>query len=261
MHLVLNKRLVRERLLAFISKPNASPRFVFGNQKSGTSAVAGLIAAAAGLPLITDFAGAQEPFIGELIRGEIPIATYVKRNAWAFSAPIVKEPSLTFVAPALMDHFASRRAVMVVRDPWHNIRSILERVDVRGDLDQVTPGKRRINRTWVSILAGSDLGLPPQHYIDVLAKRWTKAADIAGALKDRLAVIRYEDFSRDKCGTIERLAAELSLPVTEDISAIVDRQFQPRGRGTDPREFFGENYARITAICGAKAAQFDYAAA
>ena len=258
MHLVLNKRLVRERLLAFVSKPNASVRFVFGNQKSGTSAIAGLIAAAAGLPLITDFAGAQEPFIGELIRGEIPVAAYVKRNAWAFSAPIVKEPSLTFVAPALMDHFASRRAVMVVRDPWHNIRSILERVDVRGDLDKIVPGKRRINRTWVSILAGSDLGLPPQHYIDVLAKRWLRATEIADILKNRLTIVRYEDFSRDKRGTVEHLAGDLSFPVTEDISAIVDRQFQPRGRGADPKAFFGENYARITAICGAKAKEYGY---
>src|SRR5690242_6678198 len=172
MHFILDKRIVRERLLAMFSTPNPSARFIFGNQKSGTSAIAGLTAAAARVPLVTDFAGAREPFIGELIRGETSIADFVSRNAWAFSAQIVKEPSLTFVAPALLDHFGSSRAVMVIRDPWQNIRSILERVDVRGDQQNVVPGKRRINRTWQSALAGSDLGLPPQHYIDVLAKRW-----------------------------------------------------------------------------------------
>jgi hypothetical protein len=158
-----------------------------------------------------------------------------------------------------MDHFGSTRAVIVVRDPWQNIRSILERVDVRGDLDNVVRGKRRINRTWQSALAGSDLGLSPQHYIDVLAKRWLRAAEIADELKDRLALVRYEDFSRDKRGTVERLAKELSLPVVEDISAIVDRPFQPRGRGADPKVFFGENYERIARICGPVATKYGYA--
>lgn len=259
MHFVLNKRLARERLLALIRRPNPSVRLVFGNQKSGTSAIAGLIAAAAGKPLITDFAGAQEPFIGKLIRGETSIADFVSRNAWAFSAPIVKEPSLTFVAPALMDHFGGARAVMVIRDPWQNIRSILERVDVRGDLDRVVQGTRRINPTWRSILAGDDLGLPPQHYIDVLARRWLRAAEIAEQLKDRLVLVRYEDFARAKQATIERLAGALSLPVVEDIAAIVDRPFQRQGRGADPKEFFGENYARIGRICGQEAARHGYA--
>lgn len=253
-----SKRLVRERLLALMSRPNPSVRFVFGNQKSGTSAIAGLIAAAADKQVITDFAGAQEPFIGELLRGETSVADFVQRNAWAFSAPIVKEPSLTFVAPALMNHFGNARAVMVIRDPWQNIRSILERLDLRGDLDRVVLGARRINRTWRAILAGDDLGLTPQHYIDVLAQRWLRAAEIADALKDRLVLVRYEDFARDKRATIEGLADALSLPVTEDISVIVDRPFQRRGRGAEPKEFFGENYARIASICGAKAARHGY---
>lgn len=258
MHFILNKRVVRERLLALVSRPNASPLFVFGNQKSGTSAIAGLLAVATGQRLITDFAGAQEPFIGELIRGETPVANYIARNAWAFSAPMVKEPSLTFAAPALMDYFGGGRGVMVLRNPWHNIRSILERVDVRGDADRLIPGQRRLNRTWRSILAGSDLGLPPAHYIDILAQRWLRTAQIAEKLGGRAVTVRYEDFSRHKRETIETLARDLGLPVITDISAKLHHAFQPRGRGTDPKEFFGPNYARITTICGAKAAQFGY---
>jgi hypothetical protein len=170
----------------------------------------------------------------------------------------VKEPGLTFVAPALMTHFAKSRAVMVLRNPWQNIRSILERVDVRGDADRLIPGQRRLNRTWRSILAGSDLGLPPAHYIDILAQRWLKAAEIAVPLGDRAVMIRYEDFSRHKRETVETLAHDLRLPVVADISEKLDHQFQPRGRGADPKEFFGQNYARIAAICGAKAAQLGY---
>lgn len=259
MHFVLNKRMVRERLLALVSKPNPSALFVFGNQKSGTSAIAGLLAEATGLGLVTDFAGAQEPFVGELIRGEIPVAKYVARNAWAFSAPIVKEPSLTFAAPALMEYFGRERAVMMLRNPWHNIRSILERVDVKGDTATLLPGRRRLNSTWRSILAGTDLDLPPAHYIDILAQRWLRAVEIAEQLNGRLILVRYEDFMHSKRETIAKLARELGLPVVNDITDKLDHQFQPRGRGTDPVSFFGPNYARITAICGAKAAQYGYA--
>jgi hypothetical protein len=259
MHFTLNKRVLRERLLALVSTPNEAPLLVFGNQKSGTSAMAGLLSEATGERLVTDFAGAQEPYIGELIRGDVPIADYVARNAWAFSAPIVKEPGLTFVAPALMTHFAKSRAVVVLRNPWHNIRSILERVDIRGDADRLIPGQRRLNRTWRSILAGSDLGLPPAHYIDILAQRWLKAVQIAETLGDRAIIVRYEDFSAAKRDTIETLARGFGLPVVSDISEKLDHAFQPRGRGSDPMVFFGPNYARIAAICGAKAAQYGYA--
>jgi hypothetical protein len=258
MHFTLNKRVLRERLLAMVSRPNAAALLVFGNQKSGTSAISGLLSEATGRSLIADFGGAQEPFIGELIRGEISVARYVARNAWAFSASIVKEPGLTFAAPALMDHFAQSRAVMVLRNPWHNIRSMLERLDIRGDADRAVPGKRRINRTWQSVLAGADLGLPPAHYIDILAQRWARAAEIAEQLDDRTILVRYEDFSRDKHGAIERLAQAFALPVVDDISAKLDHAFQPRGRGADPKEFFGKNYDRIGAICGVKAARHGY---
>jgi len=257
MHFTLNKRVLRERLLAITSTPAKAPLFVFGNQKSGTSAISGLLSEATGRSLIADFGGAQEPFIGELIRGEIPAARYVARNAWAFSAFIVKEPGLTFAAPALMDHFAQSHAVIVLRNPWHNIRSMLERLDVRGDADRVIPGKRRINRTWQSILAGTDLGLPPAHYIDILSQRWLTAAQIAGQLR-RTSVIRYEDFANGKRYTIEKLARECGWPVVSDISEKLDHAFQPRGRGADPRTFFGKNYERIGAIAGSKAVELGY---
>jgi len=258
MHFTLNKRVLRERLLALMSTPAPAPLLVFGNQKSGTSAISGLLAEATDLRLITDFAGAREPYIGELIRGDTPIAAYIKRNAWAFSADIVKEPGLTFVAPALMAHFARSRAVTVVRNPWNNIRSLLERLDLRGDADRVIPGSRHINRTWQSILAGADLGLPPGHYIDILATRWLRAAEIPGRLDARNIVIRYEDFAPEKQASIEALAKALDLPVVADISAKLEHAFQPRGRGTDPRAFFGKNYERIGAICGPRALQLGY---
>ena len=258
MHFTLNKRILRERLLAMVSKANPAPIFIFGNQKSGTSAVAGLLAEATALPLIADFAGAQMPFIGDLIAGRTRVETFVSRNAWAFSAPLVKDPGLSFAAPALLQHFPESRGIFLLRNPWQNIRSILERLDLRGDAKEIVPGARRINRTWQGILTGTDLGLTPAPYVDILAMRWLRAAQIAEQLSGRVILMRYEDFNAGKRQTIEQLARDLELPVKNDISQKLDHQFQPRGRGTDPRQFFGQNYARIATICGAKAAQFGY---
>jgi len=258
MHFTLNKRVVRERLLAAVSRPAEAPVLVFGNQKSGTSAISGLLAEATGLRLVSDFAGAQEPYIGELVRGETSAAAFVKRNAWTFSADIVKEPGMTFAAPALMDHFARSRAITVIRNPWNNIRSMLERLDLPGDADRVMPGSRRLNRTWQSILSGADLGLPPGHYIDILATRWLRAVEMCERLDARNVVIRYEDFAREKQRTIARLAEGLGLHIVSDISEKLDHAFQPRGSGADPAEFFGKNLGRITAICSAKAEALGY---
>lgn len=259
MALEFNKRVVRERILALFSKPHPAPLFIFGNQKSGTTAVASLLAAATGKRLIYDFAGALEPQIGRLLRGETPVALYVRRNAWAFSAPLVKDTSLTFVAPQLMEHFGVERAIFTVRDPFRNIRSILTRLELRGDTDGlVRTGTRRINRTWRSILRGHDLGLAQTHFITILAERWARAARLAAA-PGRLTV-RYEDFRVAQKTTIEGLARTLDLPVVSDIASIAERPFQPSGDNSIAiAEFFGPaNLQRISEICWPLATEFGY---
>jgi hypothetical protein len=256
----LAKTLPYERLRAVFHRPHAAPTFVFGNQKSGTTAIAGLLAAVTNEMLISDFLGAREPYLGSLLRGETSIADFVAKNAWAFSAPIVKEPSLSFVAPALLDHFPDSRAVFIVRDPWANIRSILGRLTMRGDCDApLREDGKRLNPTWRSILAGRDLGLPPDHYIDVLAKRWVRAAEICEELEDRVVVLRYEDFNRSKTQTVDRLVGALGLTARNDISNILNYPFQRSGQsGQSVAEFFGPNLARIDTICSETAARFGY---
>jgi hypothetical protein len=257
-----SRRLLTERFRSRFSRPHTAPLFVFGNQKSGTSAIAGLLSAAAGEALIRDFAGAREPFLGRLMRGETSVSDFVKTNAWAFSAPIVKEPGLTFVAPQLLDHFPASRAVFIVRDPWANIRSILGRLHLRGDADTAVRGDgKRLNRTWQSIFTGRDLGFAPDHYINILAKRWVRAAQICEGLGDRIVAIRYEDFNRSKLATIQDSIGKLNLTPRHDISGIVDHSFQRSGTPVGGmREFFGPNLARIEAICASQAAGLGYKA-
>jgi hypothetical protein len=251
--------LRKERVRALDVAPHASPVFVLGNQKSGTTAIAALLAAATGLRATLDFAGAWHPFISPLVRGDTDMNEFVRINAWAFSAPIVKEPNLTFVSDRLLERFPLARAVFIVRNPWDNIRSILARLKVRGDLDS-SCNLTRANRTWRDILAGEDIQLPPDHYVATLARRWLRANDMSRLAGPRATLLRYEDFCADKAGTIYDLARRLGLPVSFRIEKMVDRAFQRRsGSVRDPASFFGaRNLARITDIAAARAGEIGY---
>lgn len=245
-----------DRLLA--SWRRSPQLFIFGNQKSGTSAIAGLLAAATGERLAADFPGARHPFIGPLLRGETPVPAFVRRNRGAFSASIVKEPSLTFVAPALLGHFSEARGVFILRNPWQNIRSILNRLDLRGDTEQPVPGTKTINPTWSDALSGADLGLPPDHFVGILAQRWLRAAEIGQSLGDRVTLVRYEDFATAKRETIITLAKYAGFAAAGDITPLLDHPFQPKGTDESPQTFFGPNLARIEALCGEQARALGY---
>lgn len=255
------KKLIGERLRALAARPNPRPLFVFGNQKSGTTAIAALLAAATGRRATLDFAGAAEPFIGKLLRRETGLDAFVRANAWAFSADIVKEPNLTFTAPALMEHFGVKRAVFVIRHPHDNIRSILDRLKLPGDLGRLDVARVKANRTWRSALAGADLGLQPDHYVATLARRWLRAVEIFNAARGYFELITYRDFNGDKSMTIARLARALDMDAAHDIAPFAERPFQPRGIPRAAEEFFGaDNLSRIDAICGTAAASLGFGA-
>lgn len=256
------KRLIGERWRALLATPHPHPLFVFGNQKAGTTAIAGLLSAATGLRATLDFAGTTAPRFAKLRRGETAIEDFIRRNAWAFSAPIVKDGNLTFVAERLMAHFGVARVIFVLRDPYGNIRSILNRLKLEGDLSTLDARRLRANTTWRAILSGEDIGLPPDHYVATLARRWLRAAEICERGGDAFVRVRYEDFLSDKTGTIHALARTFDLPISHGIAALLDRDFQRRGNpDADPREFFGnENFSRIEDICGEAAARLGYGA-
>lgn len=253
--------LIAERWRARTAVPHPHPLFVFGNQKAGGTAIAGLLTAATGLRASLDLEGATAPYFTRLMRGETSLDHFIRQNAWSFSAPIIKEGNLTFLAEELMTRFAVDRAIFILRDPFDNIRSILDRLKLPGDLETLDTKGLRVNATWRTILSGEDLGFTPDHYVTTLARRWLRACDIYENGADHFVRSRYEDFRAGKTREIERLARAFSLPVMHDISGDLDRAFQRRG---DPhrnlRDFFGANYARIADICGAAAERQGYRA-
>ena len=240
-------RWVREERVARRAVVHPSPCFILGMQKSGTSAIAGLLSLRTGVPGAVDLAREwRRCTIIKASRSERNFNRYVRRNAADFARPLVKEPGLTYVHQHLVRRWPDSKVVIVVREPLATIRSVLERLKLPGDRDSIEDsGLRDIPQPWRVVLDNRWLGVGTGHYIDQLAERWCIAARLALAKQDTWMMVRYEDFVRDKIGTIDSIAGRFDFPVVAEIDSFLDRPFQPRGARRDPREVFGPNLERI----------------
>lgn len=245
----------------FRYRVNQSATVVLGNQKSGTSAIAHLLADACALTKTVDIPEVWPPTMNELLRGTFDLASLARRNREPFSRDIIKEPYLTFIYPQLRRLMPDARIAFVIRDPRDNIRSILNRLEIPGNLNQLEIKPDELPRAWSSFFESNLWGIEYEHYIDILAARWVLAANVYLECPDEMVLIRYEDFLADKTGAIRRLASSLGLNAFKDISDRIDVQFQPKGkdRGIPWETFFGKsNLRRIDDICGRLAGHFSY---
>ena len=92
---------LRRGVRGLAARPREAPVFVLGHQKSGTSAVAALLAELTGSSAAIDlFEETRSPVIDRVVRGEMSLERYLRRNRLDFSRQIVKEASLTLPLPA-----------------------------------------------------------------------------------------------------------------------------------------------------------------
>lgn len=249
-------------LLSLRSEVHPRPIFILGNQKSGTSPIAGLLAKLTGLPLTMDIKREFEhPGIELVRRREMSLSEFVRRNKLDFSKPIIKEPNLTFIYSELARMFGEADFVFVYRDPRDNIRSILNRINATGRQERLTTMQQRNMTTgWRRVFEGEPVGRKGGDFIETLAIRWDCAARILLENKKQFYPVRFEDFLRDKAGEIKRLAGELQLAERQDIKDYLDHPFQPPGdRSVGWMDFFGViNLKRIEDICGDSMAQLNY---
>jgi len=223
------------------------PVFVLGVQKSGTTAIAALLAKATNQSVTLDITRAiKRPEWKVLLRYGIgSFEDYVYRYRSAFRKKIVKEPGLTFYFEELRRVFPKARFVIILREPKDNIRSILNRLDVPGDaadVDLQNYPKLWLSPAWRINFDTSWLGYCHENYIDALAYRWKRSAEIYFNAEDDFLMIRYEDFIADKQASVELLSQKLGLKVKQDISGIVDRQYQSRGeRVKDYGDYYKKN--------------------
>ncbi|UOM36774.1 sulfotransferase [Acuticoccus sp. I52.16.1] len=245
------------------TRVNERPVIVLGNQKSGTSALVSLLAAAAGKRATNDIFTWYGDMEGELLAGRMSFPEFVERARYHFSSAFVKDPSFTFMLPAVKTRFPEARFVFVVRDPRLNIRGILNRVEVPGtlaDLDAAAFAQVRAQRPgWLPVLDGRGVVTEGTH-VARLAHRCRIAMEIAAAHRTQWPVVRYEDFLADKPGTIAATLEAVGEQARHDIAPLADNPFQPPSRNrSTPADFFSPtNLTLIEEICGQAMTEFGY---
>lgn len=256
------------RAMNLVSRPHPRPLFVLGNQKSGTTAIAALLARATGKSVTLDLTReVWTPTYFQIPCGALSFDDFVDRNRWGFSREIVKEPNLTLFHPELEGRFPGASYLFVVRDPRDNIRSMLNRLKIPGDLDVLPDGavstaNPESTPGWVHVFEGDWRGIGGSHYIDRLAHRWRFCFELYRSHAADMTLCRYEDFAIDKLATIARLAEALGYPVVRDVSDRLDVQYRHRGDNSQSwTGFFGqENLARIESICAEGIEKMGYPA-
>jgi hypothetical protein len=253
-------------LKRYLANPFASPNeeavLVLGNPKTGTTVIAALLAEYGGLSATLDlWPRLRRPdTLAAVHDGRMSFDRFVRRFAAEFARDLVKDPHLTFLYPQLVQRFPDARYVMVMRDPRDTIRSILNRVGVPGDRDDLGPDDYHAMRPlWEATIRSPWLDLGAGNYVELLAGRWAEAARIYLEHRSEMHLIRYEDFTADKMGAIEDLARRLGVPQAGRIEDRLDTRFQPPGdRNVGWRDFFGPNLPALERRCEAEARALGY---
>jgi len=229
-------------------RPHPAPLLVVGNQKSGTTAIAGLLSQHTNTPATLDFLNQRT--VAKLLplvhTGKINIRDFVEGLRLYFQTPIVKAPNLTFLCSELKTVFPESEFVHIVRDPRDNIRSILNRLQLPGDLDDVNISEVAPTPVWEFIMDGAALGYATGNYIERLARRWRAAIQVYLEHSESATLVRYEDFLSDKSAFISNLASRVGLERCVDISHRVDHQWVHRGNSAVSwPDFFGMDNLRL----------------
>ncbi|MEM6681001.1 MAG: sulfotransferase domain-containing protein [Pseudomonadota bacterium] len=254
----------RRTLKRTFAIPCADPVLVFGNQKSGTTAIARLLAEATGETYSHDMLFHNSwRSVQPLYRGETNLQQIRHALRHEFARKIIKDPDLTLCMDDARKTIPKARAVFVVREPAANIRSMLSRLKIRGDKPALDDEDHDILAKlplWNDVLhpEGDVLG-GASSYIEALARRWNVMSSMAITHENWMVTIRYEDFIADKVGEINSLAQNVGLTPNHDISHRVNHQFQGRGSSEAFETFFGtDNLQTIRSICQDNAAHFGY---
>ncbi len=253
---------MRSRISRPLDLTLADTILVLGNQKTGSSAIAGLLAARTGNSLATDITDAWTREFA-LAHDRTLLEQFIKANRRYFRHDIVKENSITLAADGLFAALPRARGVFVVRHPVNNIRSILDRLNWPGDPSPLeslpaAPG------AWRQVVDVRPWGVDVADHITSLAHRWRLSSEAILRNRSRGILVRYEDFDDDKVSTIDHLADELGFRDRKPIHHLLDHAFQPKGtRRNDPVQdhFSEQTLALITQICSESMNAFGYDAA
>lgn len=252
--------LLARRLVNPWVQVNERPVIVLGNQKSGTSAIAHLLADYGGLSKTIDIPPLWIPAGARIMKGARSFDDVVRAYRAYFASDLIKEPMMTFFAEAVLERFPQATYVFIVRDPRDNIRSLLNSRAIPGHLSELTE-QQLPSASQHRMVADPDVwGGKGENYVGVLAHRWNRAVQAYFSHAERMHLVTFEDFLEDKYGCIAGLAGRVGISKKQDIGGRLDVQYQPRGnRSVSWRDFFGEsNLARIEDVCSHYMSRLSY---
>ncbi|MAB94629.1 MAG: hypothetical protein CMC98_00830, partial [Flavobacteriales bacterium] len=115
---------MKHKILSTLSVLKKEPVFILGNQKSGTTIIANLIAQATKKSLTSDFKSAikNSSLQLELDFNLLSFNDFVQRYRYEFSKDLIKEPFLSYYVPQLFETFPKAKFILIVRNPFQNIR-------------------------------------------------------------------------------------------------------------------------------------------
>lgn len=232
---------IRTILRNKFSSPNKNPILILGFPKSGTSAITGLLSRRTGLKATIDTKYLWEPYLTELLNNRLDFKKHIKKHSYPFSKSIIKEPNLVFLVDELLNYYKNPKVVIIKRDKAENIKSILDRLKIPGDLKK-NPKPEIINKNWRSLLLNED-----RHYIESLSYKFDISTSNLEKFKHLNPIyVNYKEFKQNKILTIDKITNSLDLKVKNDVSDIVNKPFQPKSQNHKSIEdFFGDNLKYI----------------
>ena len=262
MRLILSNLSTR-RILSIFSQIKPDPLFILGNPKSGTTIIANLLSKATKQTLTSDIQSIIKYAPLQLDFNLLSFDDFIKQHKYEFSKEIIKEPFLSFYTEELIKSFPNAKFIWIVRNPYQNIRSILNRLKIPGNLPKINFNNfTELEKTpaWKLNLQSRMLGYNSSNYIEALAFRWNHVINIYKQNQNKIRLVKYEDFILDKQKYIENLALELDFTIQSNISNSVNIQYQPKGNSEiDLRKFFGvENYKIINKLCKENMQELGY---
>ncbi len=258
---------IHPRLLLNLATPLFKGKnlvIVAGMPKSGTTAIAKLLAEAADVKVCSDpfhqLGERNVDFREELFGGTLPLEKLWRRYQHIFSGEIVKDPNFPLLLSQIVKFLPEAQLVSIIRDPRDNIRSILNRLNLPGDPQGVDLSSANIPATWRNVLLGKQPDIPGDDYVEVLAHRWKISTEAFLQHRKRCVEIRYEDFVAQKSASISKLAASLGYTQLANIDHLVDVQYQPKGDSAGRwKDFFEASQLDvINRVTGPLLGEFGY---
>ena len=237
---------LRSKIRNLIYTPNSAATIILGFPKSGTSALTGMLATRSGKSASIDTPCLWEPYLKKIQEDGLDFKKHVFNNPFRFSKDIVKEPNMVFLLDKLPEVFKMNKVIIIRRNPYKNIKSILDRLGLPGNLqrDSELP---EFNKNWQRLL----LEGKGDNYVERLANKWYNVDSQLKLISEYSLTfeVQYEDFNEHKVQTIDSIIEFLNWERKNSIDQILNKPYQPRSANNiSISDFFGDNLVFLNNI-------------